>query len=511
MNTLKPFTPLMITLLLYQAAPAQTAEPSPKTPCLSCEEVRNLHLPDVSISHTEMLQEPAGHCKVSGIIGREIHFELTLPNTWNARFVMGGNGGFAGSIQYDHAQVRDGYATAGTDTGHQGSGITADWAFHHMERQLNFGHLAVHRTAVTSKEIIRQYYCSEPAYSYFIGCSRGGGQAMMEAQRYPEDFDGIVAGAPAFNWPAIGAEFIQNCQAVYPNPATLHQPVISLANLKLLQTIVLAQCDTIDGLKDQILNDPRDCDFDFEALPQCPDNTPSEDCFTLQQIEAIKVIYEGVRDEQQEVYPGFPLGGENEPGGWQPWITGPNEGTMELNFPSLHFAFGTEMFKYLVYQDSLWDYSTYDFTRSSSATRYASSYLDATSTDYIAFKQHGGKMILYHGWNDPALSSLATIDHYEAARKKDATLENYIRLYLLPGVLHCGGGPGPSEVNWLSLVRDWVEKGNAPEKVVLSKTEDGKTTMSRPVFPYPNEAVYDGKGDPNAANSFHINSPDKQR
>jgi len=505
MKSTKVMLSLGATLFLFNACLAQTADDLEKNPCIPCEQIKNIGLPDVIISQTEQLQDPVPHCKISGIIGTEIKFELLLPNDWNSRFAMGGGGGFVGSVQnMARSSIKDGYATAGTDTGHQGDGIKADWALNNMERQVNFGHLAVHRTTVTSKEIIRQYYCAEASYNYFLGCSRGGGQAMMEAQRYPQDFDGIVAGAPAFNWPAFGAEFIQNSQAVYPNPTALDEPVITLANLKLLQTKVLDQCDTMDGLKDQILNDPMDCNFDFELLPKCPDNAPSDDCFTSSQLAAIRIVYAGVSDKQAEIYPGYPLGGENETGGWQAWITGPNYDAMKINFPSLHFGFGTEIFKYLVFQDSTWDYSSYDFADFLATTQYASSYLDATSTNYSEFKQHGGKMIIYHGWNDPALSALATIDHYTEAKKQDATLENYLRLFLLPGVLHCGGGPGPSQTDWIGLVREWVENDKAPERVILSKVEDDKVTIARPVFPYPAKAVYDGSGDPNRESSFKV-------
>ena len=507
MQIIKSVQFTLVALIMFNGSLAQTTDEPEKIPCIPCEEIKNIRFPDVTISQTEQIQEPAPHCKVSGIIGNEINFELLLPNDWNSRFAMGGGGGFVGSVQnMASPSINKGYATAGTDTGHKGNGLKADWALNNMERQVNFGHLAVHRTTVTSKEIIRQYYCSEIAYSYFLGCSRGGGQALMEAQRYPEDFDGIVAGAPAINWPAIGAEFIQNSQAIYPNPDKLDDPVITLANLKLLQTKVLEQCDTKDGLEDRILNDPGDCDLDFDTLPRCPDNSPSDDCFTSKQIEAIRVVYAGASDKQEEIYPGFPFGGENEPGGWKAWITGPNEGTMALNFPSLHFGFGTEMFKYLVFQDSTWDYSSYDFSNFSTATQYASSYLDATSTNYSKFEKRGGKMIIYHGWNDPALSAYATINHYDQVKNKDPDVKNYLRLFLLPGVLHCGGGPGPSEVDWIQLVRNWVEKGMAPDRVVLSKTEEEKIIMTRPVFPYPEKAIYDEKSDPNEESSFKTTS-----
>jgi len=473
-----------------------------KQACVPCEELKELKLPDVSISETTVVEEQVSFCKVLGTIGKEINFELLLPDKWNVRYVMGGGGGFVGSIQNTARwTINHGYATSGTDTGHQGHTLKADWALNNMERQLNFGHLAVHRTSEVSKAIISHYYCSDPEYSYFMGCSRGGGQAMMEAQRYPKDFDGIVTGAPAFNWPAIGAELIQNTQAIYPTN-DIDNGIISKANLGLLQSLVLEQCDDLDGVKDNFLNDPRECKFDFSKLPVC-DGEPNDECFTPAQINAIKTVYNGVSNDQGDIHPGFPPGCENEPGSWFVWISGPFPDFKSLGFPTLHYAFGTEMFKYLFFQNPDWDYLKYDFSNFSQDTRYASAYLNATSTDYGAFKNRGGKMIIWHGWNDPALSALATIDHLEAVEKQDPGVNEYLRLYLLPGVLHCEGGPGPSEVNWLELVREWVENGNAPERVVVSKTEDGNVKLTRPVFPYPRKAVYDGTGDPNKESSFN--------
>ena len=263
---------------------------------------------------------------------------------------------------------------------------------------------------------------------------------MVEAQLYPNDFDGIIAGAPAFSWPAIGAKFIQNSQRNYPNPKDVSKSVISRDNLRLLQDEILRQCDGLDGIADHILNDPRDCKFNFSSLPVCPGDQPGENCFTAQQLAAIKTVYEPITSKKTFIYPGFPYGGENEPGGWDIWITGTNP---SVNMASLHYQFGTQLFKYLVFNDSDWDYSRYDFTSFFDDTRYASAYLDATSTDYTEFKKHGGKMILYHGWNDAALSAFATIMHYQEVEQKDKTIQSYIRLFLLPGVLHCNGGPGP--------------------------------------------------------------------
>ena len=480
-------------------------------PCISCEQLTELRLPDVIVLRTESLMNDtiqgqiitAPFCRVLGRISKEINFELLLPQQWNGRFLMSGGGGFVGSIQNNFRdRVNAGYATVGTDTGHQGDGLLADWALNNMERQINFGRLAIHLTAVVSKSIIHSYYCADPAYSYFLGCSRGGGQAMVEAQLYPQDFNGVVAGAPAFNWPAIGAKFIQINQKNYPDPKDLSRPVITNDNLKLLQDYVLRQCDNLDGLNDQIINDPRDCKFDLSNLPLCPNDQASANCFTQEQLAAIKVVYGPLVSEQKTIYPGFPFGSENERGSWDVWISGTSPDLAKA--PSLHYMFGTNMFKYLVFNNPAWDYHKYDFKTFFEDTRYASAYLDATQTDYSEFKKGKGKMILYHGWNDPALSAFATIQHYEEALQKDKEIQAYIRLFLLPGVLHCGGGTGPYNIDWVKLIQDWVENGKAPEHVILSKMEKGKVVMTRPVYPFPKVTIYNGKGEANLEKNFKV-------
>lgn len=500
---------LFLLLMLIVLAPlGLTAQIGQTKNCIPCDQLKDLRIPDVTILEAKALQNDTiegqiitvPFCRVLGRISKGINFELLLPDQWNERFLMSGGGGFVGSIQNSFRfKVSAGYATVGTDAGHQGSGILANWALDNMERQLDFGKLAIHLTAAVSKFIIHSYYCSDPAYSYFMGCSRGGGQAMMEAQQYSDDFDGIVAGAPAFGWPAIGAKFIQNSQKNYPDPANLKTPVITKDNLRLLQEQTLMKCDTLDGIKDHIINDPQACKFDFSSLPLCPDGQTSAGCFTAKQLEAIETVYEPVKENQEIIYPGYPIGAENEEGSWDVWIAGnaPNMG-----IPSLHFMFSTEMFKYLVFNDTTWDYSKYDFSNFHKETKYASAYLDATSTEYTEFKKHNGKMIMYHGWNDPALSAFSTIQYYQEVEQKDKDVRSSIRLFLLPGVLHCAGGPGPDETDWLTLIRDWVENNKAPERVIMSKKENGKVVMTRPVFPFPKMAVYSGKGDKNQEQNF---------
>ncbi len=476
-------------------------------PCMPCGELIKLRIPEVAIHEAVTIESTEkspenpsnlkSHCKVSGTIGKEIKFELLLPMAWNGRFVMGGGGGFVGYVMNRAAKmVHSGFATVGTDTGHEGT--DASWALNNMERQLNFGHLAVHRTAMVSKGIIHHYYGNDPKYSYFIGLSRGGGQAMMEAQRYPTDFDGIVAGAPAFDWVGMAIEFIQNTKAIYPDLNDISKPNITMDNLRLLEKHILKQCDAIDGVTDSILNDPRDCDFDLNQIPLCRDDQAGHDCLTSNQLKAIKILYAGVEQKGIKIHAGFPYGGENEQTGWPKNIVGPKP---NAEFPTNQAFFGMETFRYLIFNDPDWDYFKYDFDRVIEDTRFASSYLDATNTDYKAFKNHGGKMIIYQGWSDPLISALDIIDHYERAQKVDPRLSDYVRLFMLPGVTH-NGGKGPAKSDWFQWIQDWVENGNAPERIVVSKYDRDEVVMTRPVYPYPDKAIYSGKGDPNLESSF---------
>jgi hypothetical protein len=480
--------------LIISIASAQNTKP-----CKPCADLKYLQLPDVTILTAEAVAgDTVGKtgesrnsgtnvkkpfCRVLGRISKEINFEVLLPDESNNRFLMSGGGGFVGSIQNSfRSKVNEGFATAGTDTGHKG-GSDARWAYNNMERQLNFGKLAIHRTAVVAKAIMQNYYDVPPSKSYFVGCSRGGGQAMVEAQYYPEDFDGIVAGAPAFAWPAVAAKFLQHSQHNYPDPNEL-KPIITKDHLQLLQNEVLKQCDQLDGSADGIIDNPGKCNFDFSKLPVCPRDKPGSACFTKAQLAAIKSIYNPLVVEGKQIYPGFLLGGEAEAASWDPWITGSS--AFQQKMPSLHYMFSTNIFKYLVFNDSTFDYSKYNFRNFEAETAYASSYLDATSTDYSEFKKRNGKIIFFHGWNDAALSANATIEHYNGILKNDQDAQTYARLFLLPGVLHCGGGPGCDNVDWISLIIDWVEKSKAPDQIVASKTV-GDKVATKSIFAYPKE------------------------
>ena len=482
-----------------------------QAPCVPCERLKDLKLPDVTIVKVEArssdtiptwgsdayIKKP--FCRVVGKISTEINFEVLLPQQWNGRFIMSGGGAFVGSIDNSYREnVNDGYATAGTDTGHKGEPFDAAWANNNMERQFNFGRQALHLTTVVAKSIMEAHYCKRPLYSYFLGCSNGGRQGLVEAQFYPDDFDGIVAGAPAYSWPALGAKFIKVNQKNYPDPKNL-TPILTSDNLKLLQEYVLKQCDNLDGLTDKIITDPRDCKFDFSKLPLCINNLPGATCFTKEQLAVIRAVYEPLVVDDKRIYPEYPIGLEAEIGAWDWWISGTSD-----QKPSLHYLLSTHTYKYFVFNDANWDYTKYEFKNYSKETQFAASFLDAAHTDYSEFKKRNGKMIIYHGWNDPCVSAYSTIEHYEAAMQKNKDLNSYIELFLLPGVLHCGGGTGCDNVDWLALIQAWVEKNQAPDRVISSKQVQGKTVATRPVYPYPKVTVYGGSGDASQEKSYVV-------
>ena len=477
------------------------SEPETGRPAVTtdrCEALAGLDLIDMRVTHAVAMspgESGPAHCHVTGVIDTEINFELLLPEEWNGRFMMGGGGGFVGSVQnsaldygFGAGALERGYATVGTDTGHVGSLMEASWALNNPEREENFGHRAVHLTSDAAKSIIRHYYDDDPECSYFVGCSRGGGQGMMESQRYPDDFDGIVVGAPAYNWTAFTAGMVQTQQALYPDGDT-SAPVITSAARALLAEAIDAACDLHDGVDDGVLNDPRSCEFRPEDLPRCSGDVSGADCITAAQLAAIRSIYDGPTSNGEPIYTGLPLGGEFDAGGWD------------------NYDFGIEFYKYLVFDDADWDFASYDFSTWEEDVKAISGVVDATDTDLTAFNTNGGKLVLWTGWSDPAITALGTVDYYEAVEADDAHVRDYARLYMLPGVLHCGGGPGASQVDWLDAIRVWVEEGRAPEQLVAHKVVDTDVVMTRPVCPYPQVAAYDGQGDPNEAGSFSCQMP----
>jgi hypothetical protein len=457
-----------------------------------CSHLTMLKLPDVKV--TEAVAVPTAttgavrvaHCRVNGVIEKEIHFTLLLPDDWNHKFMMGGGGGFVAGIDNQaRASVNAGYATVGTDTGYQAGVTSAGWALNDLERQLNFGYLAVHGVAEVSKLILRSYYGSTESRAYFSGCSNGGRQALMEAQRYPDDFDGIVAGAPAYNFTGIAAEFTKDIQAAFPDPRNLSARVFTPEMLKSVETQILDKCDAIDGVKDGVMEDPRQCKVDVATLAGLTDV----------QKNALKTIYGETRNKDGVIYPAQPFGGEGEAAGWPAWITGGGAPLPGQAAPSARFAFGTEIFKYLVFNDPSWDYSRYEFSTFKKDTALAATFLNATSPNLDAFKAKGHKLLLWHGWSDPALPALGSIKYYDDVQAHDAKSTDYFRMFMMPGVLHCAGGPGPDSVDWTAAIDGWVEQGAAPGRIVAQKRDaTGVVKRSRPLCAYPQHAQYKGSG-----------------
>jgi len=483
-------------------------------------------LPDLAITSVTQEALPAPHCKVAGVIGPEINFELLLPEKWNGKFVMGGGGGFVGVVvntSLAYGSLQAGYAKVGTDTGHQGHPLDASWAHNNLERLVNFGHQAVHRTAVTAKALIRMYYQNDIARSYFTGCSRGGGQALMEAQRYPEDFDGIVAGAPAYNWTmGLGAMATQINQAMYPDPNDTQTAIIGPKEQELLEASILNMCDELDGINDVILNDPRLCKFDVNTL-LCKDGK-TDSCLSKEQLAAVKAVYDGPKDlHGKAIYYGYPFGGENALGGWTRWLTGGLKNQAALDdfqggvdvgdteapaTPNAHYGFGNGIMKYFVYNDPQWTHKNYKFETYQKDSERVAETLNATDPDLSVFRKRGGKLLMYTGWSDAALSALATIGYYEEVIAHDNTAANDVRLFMMPGVEHCSGGPGPSWVNYLAEIDKWIETDKTPEQVpAYWLDEKFQPAGSRLLCAYPKVAKYDRKGDTRDLSSFSCVDP----
>jgi len=297
---------------------------------------------------------------------------------------------------------------------------------------------------------------------------------MMEAQRYPKDFDGIVAGAPAFDWPGFAATAGVNCGKYYTRTLpTWDKTVLNRETLQKLQQSIMEQCDARDGLDDGVVQDPPSAGFDLSKVPGLTD----------EQRKAIGAIYAGARNDQGLIYPGFTPGAECDPDQWLPLdyrALGAN--CQKIMSASHLFAFGTQVFKYLVFNNPDWNYSTYDFSNYANDTRLAASFLDATNINLDGFKARKGKLIIWHGWADPALPPQATVNYYRQVEARDPEASEYCRLFMVPGCFHCGGGPGASEVNWLSVIVDWVERGKAPERIVAAKSDQGENRDDEAAF-----------------------------
>ena len=457
----------------------------------------------------------------------DIKLEVWLPvSGWNGKLQGIGDGGFAGLIDEKQLAlaVKEGYAATATDTGHTGAPNDASWAMGHPEKIIDFGHRGIHEMTRVAKTVIESYYSKPPERSYFAGCSDGGREALMEAQRYPEDYDGILAGAPASSWTAMLATAAYDIQVLATDPASFIPP----AKIPAIAAAVNGACDEMDGVHDGILNDPRQCHFD-PATIQCK-GEDSDKCLTAAQVNALRKLYAGTLDSKGHVvYPGYLPGAEEGQGGWGLWITG------RAPAKSFMASFAKGFFSAFVFGKPDWDYKTFKFDADLKvANERAAQTLNATDPDLEPFRARGGKLILYQGWNDPAITALNTVGYYESVVKKmgQRDVDSFVRLYMAPGMQHCVGGPGPdsfgtvltplSEVAEHDLKFDdprysvhasleqWVERATAPSMIIASKFEGQDRVhakMTRPLCPYPQAARYKGSGDPNDAANFECERP----
>ncbi len=474
----------------------------------TCEGIAALKLPDTSItiarivaagefsgsenaataSQAAEFRKLPAFCRVQGVIrpssDSNINFEVWMPiSGWNGRYLGVGNGGFAGSINYFSANgnapsmaqaLAAGYAASSTDTGHKGAIIDADWAVGHPEKVIDYGYRAVHTTAGDAKNIIAAFYSKQPT-SYFSSCSNGGRQALMEAQRYPADYAGIVAGDPAWYATHLAAAQIWNQQAINAS----QDSYVPVSKIPAITAAVLDKCDELDGVKDGVIDDPRKCHFD-PAVLLCK-GSESDTCLTGPQVEALKKIYAGpTNSASQQIFPGIFPGGEAGPGGWGLWIIGAQPGR------SLDYAFGVGGLAKIVYQNPSWDFRSFSFDRDVA-------FLDdklgpvrnATNANLKAFRHAGGKLILYHGWSDPDIAPLSTINYYKnvTAKMGERMAREFVRVYMVPGMQHCGGGAGATVLGSVpnsgadpqngiqAALERWVENGSAPGEIIATKDQ----------------------------------------
>jgi feruloyl esterase len=448
-------------------------------------------------------------CRVAGEINptaeSHIRFEVWMPlENWNRKFAGVGNGGWAGTISFAALgeQLRRGYATASTNTGHEAApGLNmARFAYEKPEQLIDFAYRAHHETSVRARTLVQDFYGMPAERAYFIGCSSGGYEGLMAAQRFPSDYDGIVAGAPANNWTRLMAGDLDGVLAVLKDPAS-HLPPSALG---LLHRSVLAACDNADGVADGVIEDPRTCRFDPATLT-CSSDQPASTCLTKPQVDAARRVYRGLTDPKTgaQLYPGLAPGSE------------PFWPHRDRSNP---FPIPLSHYKWLVFADPDWDWKTFDFDDSEDyqahmkAESRLAPILNATSPDLKAFRQRGGKLLQYHGWNDQLISPQNSIDYYQGVLKffGNATeVDSFYRLFMAPGMAHCSGGTGPNSFDMQAALEQWVERGTAPEQVIATRATNGIVDRIRPLCRFPQVAVYNGRGDTNDASNFTCREPSR--
>jgi feruloyl esterase len=447
-----------------------------------------------------------GFCRVEATArptsDSEIKFEVWIPPTeaWNGKFQGVGNAAYQGAISYPAMALalRRGYATASTDTGHTGD----DMAFGqgHPEKLIDYGYRAIHVMTTSAKLVIRNATGRFAERSYFVGCSAGGQQALSEAQRYPDDYDGIVAGAPANNRIRQTFGFLSSWIATHGADGA---PLLTTAKLALLTTSAVAACDGLDGLKDGVIDDPRRCHFD-PAVLTCKPGSDDATCLTPPQVAAAQKMYDGTKSPRTGalIYTGWPRGsegfGDTALQSWRQYIIDPKEPS-RIGF-----------FKYWLFHNPTWDFRSVDWDRDLAYAEQQLPHMAAVDANLAPFKKSGGKLLMYTGWADTVVPPQDTVAYYEGVVKAmggHAATQEFVRLFMAPGMGHCSGGPGPNQFDAVAALEQWVEKGAAPDKLIATHGTAGKVDRSRPLCVYPQVARYKGTGSTDDAASFACAAP----
>ncbi|MEO8591783.1 MAG: tannase/feruloyl esterase family alpha/beta hydrolase [Candidatus Solibacter sp.] len=491
-----------------------TADPSSRKPAVACKQLRTLTSLDLSvISATLIPASPSApeHCRVSLMAPPELGMEVNLPSAWNGRLYMFGNGGWAGEafdaagrVASRNKGLKAGFATAATDTGH--SAATDPGASFALSRQklLDYGFRSLHVTAETAKLLARTYYNAAPAKSYYEGCSQGGRQGLTLAQRYPDDFDGIIAGAPALFQTGTHLSRAYWMKGLNENP-------FPAAKLGLLATKVYDRCDAKDGLKDGLIDDPRRCDFQpARDLPKCAAGNDDGDCFTGAQISALERIYGDVMSNGKRFFPGWPVGPEvAPPNGQSGWVG--QELVSANGSPGSWASYGFNFQRYMVpwIRNAGGDpepaavFRKFDIDKDPPRLAELHEILDANDPDLSAFRKHGGKLLMYFGWADPQLNPKMGVEYYEqVAATMGSSTPEFARLFMVPGMFHCGGGVGTNQFDMTTPLVKWVEQDAAPERIEASRVTGGKVVRTRPLCAYPQTARYQGTGSIDDAANF---------
>jgi feruloyl esterase len=477
----------------------------------SCDSLKQLKLPDTTITAVENVPaggfSPAGgrgapayrglpaFCRVSATLAptsdSDIKVEVWLPvSGWNGKFQAVGNGAWSGAIVYAAMAdaLRLGYAASSTDTGHAGG--SASFALGHPEKLIDFAHRSEHLMTVQAKAMVNAFYGSSPKYSYWNGCSAGGRQAMKEAQMYPGDFNGIIAGSPGLDWSGRTAQAVRIAQALQNEDARL-----KAAQLPLLHGAAVQACDAMDGVKDGLIENPAACKFDPGVL-ECK-GAGTANCLSATQVETARMIYSPMMNTKtRRVITGLLPGSEL---GWT-----------DLGWTASARATGLDHFRYVIFKDPAWD--VLKFNASTDMPRLEegeSAAIDARDTNLKPFFDRGGKLLQYHGWSDPQISPLASPTYYDGvvAALGMKSVANSYRLFMVPGMGHCSGGEGPNDFDKVGALEAWVEQGKAPDQIVATHNTGGKADRTRPLCPYPQVARYKGTGSIDEAASFTCVKP----